>query len=508
MNRIDFIAAAMAMSGRAMSTSAPAILRHGAFTRKLPIPAALHGALGSDGRLTYALRAQAGTSALLEGVRTPTWGFNGANLGPTLRLPRGKPVEIAVRNALSVTTTTHWHGALVSGENDGGPHSLIEPGAARTFRFALDQPGATLWYHPHVNDHTGPSVYAGLAGLLLVDDDHDVRLGLPHTYGVDDLPVIIQDRRFNRRGTLAYMTDGSDVMGMKGDRFLVNGCERPHAEVGAQWVRLRVLNGSNARLYNLGFAGNRPFSVIATDAGLLAAPTMQTRLLLAPGERVEIALDLSGDHGRHLTLRSFSGEAIPHLTPMGMEADAYDHTTFDLLELRVGARSGANTEVPARLAEIAPLAPVTGQRARKFTLQANMNAESNGVAQKPIGPGGMSYGVGGLRAFSIDHQYMNMKRINFSIPLGRTEVWEIANATKMAHPIHMHGTSFQILSRNGAPPAPFERGWKDTVLVRRDEKLRLAARFAHRASAANPYMYHCHILEHEDNDMMGQFTVV
>ena len=305
------------------------------FNRRLPIPAQLHGQLEADGSLAYALRLAPGRAELLAGVQTPAWGYNGAYLGPALRVPQGKPVRITLHNDLNQSTTTHWHGAHVPGRMDGGPQSLIAPGQSRDDTFTLHQPGATLWYHPHPDGRTGAQVYAGLAGLLLLDDGVDASLGLPQTWGVDDIPVILQDRRIAADGTLLYMTGMMDRMGMKGNRFLVNGCEQPHVQVPAQWVRLRVLNGSNARVYNLAFADARGFQMIAGDAGLLAHPVEMRSLLLAPGERAELLLDLRRLQGKTLILRSNSGTVVPGLSSMPMDADAFDREGFELLQLRV-----------------------------------------------------------------------------------------------------------------------------------------------------------------------------
>lgn len=489
--------------------------RAGVFSRALLIPPELHGR-PDDGVLHYALLLAPGRSALVDGLRTSTWGYNGAMLGPTLRVPRGRAVRIGLRNALDQSTTTHWHGAHVPGAMDGGPQSLIAPGAQRSVRFTLDQPAASLWYHPHPDTRTGPQVYAGLGGMLLVDDPADRHLGLPQQYGVDDMPLILQDRRIAAGGRLLYMTGMMDRMGMKGDRFLVNGREQPYWQAPAQWVRLRLLNAANARLFNLAFADGRAFHVIATDGGLLPHPVPLHSLLLAPGERAEILVDLRREQGKRLVLRSDSGAVVPDLSSMPMDADAADRSGFDLLELRVGPPAGTPAAPPARLVDLPVLradAPV-----RRFSLQGMMGGMMpaggmqgmggmGGPAAPDSGPGGMSLGIGGAKLFSINHRHMDMTRIDQRLRLGSTEVWEVVNQGHMAHPFHYHGTSFQILGRNGNPPPAHEAGWKDTVLVRHGETVRLIARFGQPAGDAHPFMFHCHILEHEDNGMMGQFTV-
>lgn len=507
----------MAGMGMAPSQSATAAPDAGVFRRALLIPPELHGWV-QNGVLHYALRMAAGRSMLVDGLHTATWGYNGAVLGPTLRVPRGKAVHIALNNALDQSTTTHWHGAHVPGDMDGGPQSLIAPGGQRDVHFTLQQPASSLWYHPHPDTRTGPHVYAGLGGMLLVDDPADQHLGLPQQYGVDDVPLILQDRRLAPDGRLLYMTSMMDRMGMKGDRFLVNGREQPFWNAPAQWVRLRLLNAANARLFNLAFNDGRAFHVIATDAGLLARPVPVRSLLLAPSERAEILVDLRRDQGRRLVLRSDSGAVVPDLSSMPMDADAFDHHGFDLLELRIGPPAGTSARRPERMVELPTLhadAPV-----RRFTLQGmsgNMmggmqggTQTMGGMTSMPAnsGPGGMSLGEGGARLFSINHHHMNMARIDQRVRLGSTEIWEVVNQGHMAHPFHYHSTSFQILSRNGNSPPAHEVGWKDTVLVRRGDTVRLIAHFNQAAGDAHPFMFHCHILEHEDNGMMGQFTVI
>lgn len=503
------------MMGGGMGQSQAAPIKPGVFNRPMPIPPQMLGTTDDQGVRRYALDVRAGQhTELVAGLRTPTWGYNGAFLGPTLRVPQGKPLRFDIMNGLNQSTTIHWHGAHVPGAVDGGPHNLIAPGDHARLSFTLNQPAASLWYHPHPEGRTGPQVFAGLAGFLLIDDGSDARLGMPHTYGVDDLPIVLQDRRLSDTGTLDYMTAMMDIMGMKGDRFLVNGVEQPFVEVPGQWIRLRLLNGSNARIYNLTFADNRPFHVVASDAGLLERPVAQTNLVLASGERAEIMVDLSRMQGKRLVLRSDSAAVVPGLNRMPMAADSYDHGRFDLLELRVGAPTGKPGRLPAQMASIPTLKANAPQR--KFILQGMemgmMRGMMMGRGAPPkgasSGPGGMSMGVSGRDLFAINGTYMNMKVINERVKLGSTEVWIVTNDGMMGHPFHVHGTSFQILSRDGSPPPAHERGWKDVVLVPSGQTVELIARFDQPAGDDHPYMYHCHILEHEDNGMMGQFTVI
>ncbi len=496
--------------GAAGRASAP---RRGAFRRPLPIPVESTGQLDAAGIRHYRLATGYGTSELVEGLQTSTWGYNGAWLGPTLRVPRDQPVNIHVRNSLNRPTTTHWHGAQVAGRVDGGPHSVIRPDHSWEAAYTLTQPAATLWYHPHPHAYTGPQVYGGLAGMLWVDDGVDAQLKLPHTYGIDDIPVVLQDRRLGVDGQLAYMNAIGDLMGMKGDRFLVNGVEQPYLEAGAGWLRLRLLNASNARNYNIAFADGRRFHVIAGDAGLLSEPTPVTHLLLSSGERAEILVDLSQDRDQRVVLRSDSSTIIPSLYRMPSAVDGLDRHGFDLLELRVGPSLGLDTRLPDRLVDQPTL--TANQPPRRFLLNGMVGSElwdrlraGHGYSPRGnTGPGGMSAGVGDQKLFAINSRFMDMQTIDAHIALGSTEPWQVTNISLMAHPFHMHGTSFLIRSRNGQPPPAHERSWKDVVLVRGGETVELVARFAHPADKHYPFMYHCHILEHEDNGMMGQFVV-
>lgn len=507
----------MSMMGGMMGGSGqnPAPIKPGIFQRPLPLPPQLLGSEDSAGVQVYTLKATPGQhSELVTGLKTPSWGYNGAFLGPTLRIPQGKPLRFHIENALDQSTTVHWHGAHIPGKVDGGPHNLIAPGQSMSVSFTLNQPAATLWYHPHPDNRTGPQVFAGLAGLMLVDDGTDVRLGLPHTYGVDDIPLVLQDRRLNDTGALDYMPTMRDVMGMKGDHFLVNGVEQPYANVPGQWVRLRILNGSNARIYNLTFADKREFQVIASEAGLLVRPVARHSLLLSPGERAEIMVNLSQDQGKRLVLRSESAEIVPGLNRMPMAADAYDHSHFDLLELRVGPPTANPAKLPSQLATLMTLKSDAPDR--HFVLQGMemsrmrslmMGGSGPGPKSPHAGPGGMSMGVGGRDLFAINDQFMRMKVINQRVRLDSTEIWTVANKGMMGHPFHVHGISFRILSRDGVPPPEHEQGWKDVVLIRSGETVHIIAHFDQPAGDDHPYMYHCHILEHEDNGMMGQFTV-
>ena len=257
----------------------------------LPVPPVVEA--GSSG--VDSLEAISGLREFVPGVRTPVLGFGQPYLGPVLRMRRGSTARIDVRNRLDDAITVHWHGLHVPGAVDGGPHSLIGPGGRWSPSLEIDQPAATLWYHSHVHGQTGPQVYQGLAGMLIVDDPAAAASGLPLSYGVDDLPLIIQDRAFGRDGRLVYSTAGMAMMaGFRADRILVNGAIRPEAAVPTGMLRLRLLNASNARIYRLRFEDGRAMHQIASDGGLLPRPVALRGLTLAPGERAELLVDFGG----------------------------------------------------------------------------------------------------------------------------------------------------------------------------------------------------------------------
>ena len=470
-----------------------------AAVQTLPIPPLYTGQVQGEAR-TYDLLMQNGSKEFIEGLLAPTSGYNGDYLGPTLLMRKGDQVVLNVTNELGERTSTHWHGMHVPAAMDGGPHQMIEPGETWTASYPILNRAGTYWYHPHLHPAMGPGifmdpegtgyqVYRGLAGMLIVEDDTSDTLVLPRSWGRDDIPLILQNRRFHEDGSLMHFPSdfnpATDPALRKGGHFLVNGVECPILEVGAQVVRLRILNASNARVYNLGCSDNRTFYQVVSDGGFLGAPLPMSRLLLAPAERAEILLDLAADEGHTVTLGSFNSGNGTTFVPAQLQYP-WDTADFNLLEIRIGpATAHAVRALPETLATVARIPESEGVNAespRPFELNAN------------------PFGINGKR--------MDMSIIDEQVRLGDTEVWEITNPNRQTHPFHVHGDSFQILSRDGAPPPAHEFGWKDVVLVRPFETVRIIKRFHDYADPVNPYMFHCHILEHEDVGMMGQFVVV
>ncbi|MGJ5833393.1 multicopper oxidase family protein [Streptomyces ossamyceticus] len=458
-----------------------------AFDEKLAIPPLAKSSVDKDGTRVFDLRMRAGTTEFKDGVRTPTWGFNGSYLGPTLRAARDEKVRVRIRNDLAEASTVHWHGMHLPARMDGGPHQMIAPGAARSPQWTVDQPAATLWYHPHPHGSTARHVARGLAGLFLVDDRESGRLPLPKRYGVDDLPLVVQDVRFDG----AKLDTGRGFLqnvGFLGDRTMVNGTLNPYQEVHDTHVRLRLLNASTARTYAFGFPDGRAFSLIATDGGLLERPASMDRVRLSPGERAEIVVRMRA--GERVTLRSF---------PQDDYGDAWQRRfsggddTFDVLELRAADRLRPSPRLPAVLGRLEiPDGEEGAVRGRHFDLKRS----------------------------GINGREMAMGRVDETVTRGTTEVWTVRNGNGMPHNFHVHDVQFRVLDVDGQKPPPALRGPKDTVFLPDGTTMKLALRFdgpadppplsasLERKVPPSPYMYHCHLLYHEDEGMMGQFVVV
>lgn len=469
-------------------------------SKPLAIPALDNGRMDA-GRRVFDLALQSGQSEFFAGRPTPTIGVNGAFLGPTLRVRAGNEVSMRVTNALDVASTLHWHGLHVPAQADGGPHQVIQPGATWSPSFQIRQKAGLFWYHAHMMHRTGVQVNAGLAGLILVEDDEATSLGLPNEYGVDDIPLVIQDRRFRADGRFDYMTAMPDLMmGFKGDVILVNGTVAPELTLRRRRTRLRLLNGSNSRIYNIARSDGRSVLQIASDGSLLARAFERSSVRLGPGERAEILIDVEPDSRLVLvSLPDDAGGRGPGM--MGMMGGGGNDERFQILALRAGRLEGSETRLPARLIDVPSWDVRKADRTRTFVL-------GMGMMGGMMGGMGMRGGPGGMMAMTINGKAMDIARIDERVPLGATEIWEIRNATPLAHPFHIHDIQFRVVDRDGVPAGPHEHGLKDTVLVDPGERVRVITQFTDFADPSRPYMYHCHILEHEDAGMMGQFLVV
>ena len=446
---------------------------------------------------SISLTVQSGSTEFFAGRESRTLGYNGHCLGPTILLHRGDDVQIAVTNALGTDTTVHWHGMLIPAELDGGPHQLIRPGDTWRPVLAVRQPAATLFYHPHVHGQTGEQVYRGLAGVLLIADDTERALGLPSEYGVDDLPLVLQDRQFDNGRLVLPAGMMTAMQGRRGDTLLVNGTPNAVARVPARTVRLRFVNGSNARIYDLSFDDGRAFQWIATEGGLLGAPVQLRSLELAPGQRAEILVDFSD--GRKATLQTGPDANASMMGGMGgmgrlpggvADALSGGKATVLAFDPAKGNAGPTGNPVPLRLSNLERVDASRAVKRRRFRLNMGMG----------MGGGGM--GGGGMGGLAINGQPFDMGRIDERVRLGDVEIWEVSGEM-MAHPFHVHGVHLEVLRLASGKASVRDQGLRDTVLVK--EPVELLVRFTQPAVKA-PFMYHCHILEHEDGGMMGQFA--
>jgi FtsP/CotA-like multicopper oxidase with cupredoxin domain len=444
-----------------------------AFADRLAIPELAEPTVDEDGRKVFDLRFMAGETDLVDAGPSETWGLNGTYLGPTLRAERGDRVQVNVTNGVDEATTLHWHGMHLPARMDGGPHQMIDPGGTWSPSWTVDQPAASLWYHPHLHGKTADHVYRGAAGMFVVDDPAaDVEL--PDTYGVDDIPLILQDKRFDDDGSLDGSAPFGSTTGILGDTILVNGTYDPYVEATTKLVRFRVVNASNARVYNLGFTDDRRFWQVGSDSGLLEQPHETRRVQVAPGERAEIVVPV--EPGDDAVLRSFG----PDLGMGFNERFNGGDDTFDILQIRGAARLDESAPLPGVLATIDRPDTADAADTRRFS----------------------------LRGTEINGRHMDRGRIDEVVTQGSTEIWEVTNDHGNAHSFHPHLVHFAVLDVDGAPPPPEMSGWKDTIYVPPHTTIRIIARFDGEADPDTPYMYHCHMLAHEDDGMMGQFVLV
>jgi len=317
---------------------------------------------------------------------------------------------------------------------------------------------------------TAEQVYFGLAGFIIVEDDDSDALGIPKEYGVDDIPLVIQDRRFKSNGELDYSPTRMEIIqGYKGDIFLVNGAIEPTFTAKAGWLRLRLLNGSNASVYKIGFEDRRTFYQIATDNSFLEAPIALKYVYLSPGERAEIMVNFSGEANSLVILKEFNSSKI-------------------LLNIQISDEAGdiCSIFLPNSLTTLTKENPNNAVRTRKFNLGMRM------------------------RRLTINGVSMDMNVINEYVPIDQVEIWEITNSMMMPHNFHIHATHFMIIERDGSANNVLEneKGYKDTVYLPPNSSVKVIVKMSDYADENYPYMYHCHFLEHEDNGMMGQFVVI
>jgi FtsP/CotA-like multicopper oxidase with cupredoxin domain len=415
--------------------------------------------------------------AIWPGYSTAVSAINGGVPGPTIRVRSGEEFAARVQNNLGEPLVLHWHGVLTPERMDGHPRDQVAAGQSYQVRFPVRQRASTCWYHAHTDQLTAEQAYAGVAGFFIIEDPAEAAFGLPS--GSHDVPLVFTDKRVSASRQLVYAPSMMDVMsGYLGDVMLVNGTPDAWLSVDRGLYRLRLLNGSNARIYKVALGDGRQFHLIGTDGGLLAARVSVTSVMLAPGQRLEALVDFSAyATGTSVVLKSLSFPGGG-----GMMGGPQQGTEMDLLRFYVDSAATGNATVPATLQPFTPLNPAQAKRTRVFTLAMS----------------GMVHTING--------QLLNMQRTDFSVPFGDVEIWEYRNTGTEPHPMHAHAALCQVLSRSSAVSLPPEDGgWKDTVLVNPGETVRVLTRFD---THSGVFVHHCHNLEHEDSGMMQNFEVL
>ncbi|MBN1525194.1 MAG: multicopper oxidase domain-containing protein [Spirochaetales bacterium] len=450
--------------------------------RALFIPPLLQPDSKNEAGTHYTINVQSGESEFIPGSMTKTIGYNGNFLGPTIRMAAGETVSFAVHNSLAEKTTLHWHGMRLPSEMDGGPLPMHVIDAGKTWlpHFTVKQQAATLWYHPHFAGTTAEQVYRGLAGIVIIEDEASAALSLPKKYGINDIPLIVQERRFLKDGTFSYSPAQPDIMhGYYGNALLTNGMIKPVFTVKESLTRFRLLNGSNSSVLRFYFEDQTEFYQIASDGGFLRKPVKRQELVLSPGERAEILVDILKEEVRG--------------NNKNLIADVYSGNKYTALVIDTGEMKISRSSIPKTLVSLFPPKQSKNMNTRRFVLST------------------MSMGMGVSGTLTINNKKMDMNRVDEYIPVNTPEVWEIVNDTRgmgmmnIPHSFHIHDTQFLVLAVNGEPPPGQLAGYKDTILLWPGDAFRILVQFD---EYLGKYMYHCHLLEHEDQGMMGIFEVI
>ncbi|MCF7764394.1 MAG: multicopper oxidase domain-containing protein [Verrucomicrobia bacterium] len=447
------------------------------------------------------------TARLVRGPADTLQPITDSTLGPVIRLRRGQRVRIRFHNELGEPSIVHWHGLDVPESADGHPRLAVGHGQSYTYDFEVTNRAGTYWYHPHPHMRTAVQVYQGLAGLLIVSDPEEKDLDLPGDAG--ELLCVLQDRRLDADNQLVYAgasgegrgRGGGGMGGMMetmngwlGDRMLVSGRVQPTIDVDRRAYRVRLLNGSNARIYKLAWSDRSPMTLIGSDGGLLEKARTQAALTLAPGQRAEVLLDLSAHAGAaplQLLSLAFPAGAVGRVGMMAESSPVPQGAALTLMTLRISETKGPGVRLPKKLST---------HNFRK-------------LPNAPVRPVPLTF----MRmSWLIDGRSFDMQDVakEETVAPNSTHVWEFENqpnpmGMEMAHPIHVHGLQFRVLARSGGAANPLreginDTGWLDTVLVLPGEKVRVQIKFS---SHPGLYLYHCHILEHEDMGMMRNFRI-
>lgn len=461
---------------------------------QLYIPDTLNGTI-------FNLNVQSGTKQFFTGYNTPTYGYNGNFLGPTLLINSGDSITLNVTNNITQQTTVHWHGFHVAPENDGGPHQIIYPATTWSPSFKMRNEAATFWYHPHGEGKTEIQVSKGLAGLIIVRDSIEATYNLPRRYAVDDFPLIVQSKAFDVLYQIATATHEDSIS-------MVNGTIDPYLQVPQQVVRFRILNGSADRTYYFGLSDSSDFYLIGSDGGLLSQPYLTNRVRLSTGERAEILIDFSTySIGSQIYLKSYASE-LPRgiigadsvgtssiVIAEGYYTNPLNGADFNILRFDVVAQTvNPVTTIPVSFFPKIPLPEASAITTRN--IHFSPDTVISGQQGYVDGP------------FLMNNQSFNMDSINVITYLNDIEIWELTNSTMVAHPFHIHDIEFYVLDINGNPPPQQYQGLKDVILVQPDDTIRFITQFTTFSNPVVPYMFHCHLLHHEDEGMMGSFLVI
>ncbi len=465
------------------------------------------------------INATAASFPILNGQASPFLQYQTEQAGkayqnPILRVENGSRFQATLHNQLPEPTIIHWHGLHTSTAMDGGPARTIAAGSRYEYDFTVNNRGGTYWYHTHAHQLTAKQVYGGLASFFLVEDEDQRRLSkaLDLRLGETDIPIVIQDKRFDVAGRILYQPNmGDAMMGWLGDVILANLTPNAFVTVTPRVYRFRLLNASNSRIYRLAFNKGKTtlnFSIIGTDGGLLSRPYSVSEAFLAPGERLDVLFDAGqAQSGDTVFLKSFAFDAMENEGGMGgmggrggmmggMSSSRLPlGAEFNILKLSVTDGKRVATALPEVLSEVRA---IRSEAAPKRKIQLSMDR----------------------MRFLINGRRFRMDEISLEVKRGAVEIWSISNpVNSMPHPMHIHGFSFQVLERLNSPNqmtagSRFDRGrtasdlgWKDTVLVWPGETVNIAIDFAHDFPGSQDYLLHCHNLEHEDGGMMINYRV-
>jgi suppressor of ftsI/bilirubin oxidase len=444
--------------------------------------------------------------------------YNGSTYyNPILKIQTGSNFQSTLVNQLNEETIIHWHGLILDSKNDGLPQQAVSTNGTYSYNFNIANRGGTYWYHPHPDGKTAKQAYMGLAGFYIIEDadSNNLNNSLDFNLGTTDIPLVIQDKRLDSSGNVLYSPTAMDsFMGYYGDNILVNLTPKPLMNLSNRIYRFRLLNGSNARTYRLSFIKNISdkinFNIIGTDGGLLDKPYQTTEVFLSPGERVDILLNLTSlSINDSFFLKSMNFDSMDNDMGAGMmsggsmmgngtmmqTSSLANGTEFYVMKFIVTERANYNKQIPSSLSSILPI-NTSNANTRKISISLS------------------------AMQWYINGKVYSMNEFPIEVARNSTEIWEISNPqASMPHPIHLHGFQFQILQRTNSPTQIknlstdtnnrliTDKGWKDTVLVWPGETVRIAINFSQNLTGVQDYIYHCHILEHEDKGMMMNYRV-